>query len=77
MRARELAAAGVDPAVLVRLVEKGILVRLQWGLYALADTDWPAEQSLVEIAARAPRAVVSLVSALHLRGTTLQLPTCM
>ncbi len=74
VRARELAAAGVNPAALVRLVQKGAVRRLGRGLYALPDADAPAEQSLAEVAARAPRAVICLVSALQFHEVTLQTP---
>jgi predicted transcriptional regulator of viral defense system len=74
VRSRELTAAGVNPAVLVRLVKKGSVRRLSRGLYALADADAPAEQALAEVAALAPRAVVCLVSALQLHDMTLQTP---
>jgi predicted transcriptional regulator of viral defense system len=74
VRARELAAAGINPAVLARLVGAGAVRRLARGLYALADAEIPARQSLAEVAARAPKAVVCLVSALELHDLTLQMP---
>jgi predicted transcriptional regulator of viral defense system len=74
VRSRELTAAGVNPAVLVRLVEKGSVRRLSRGLYALANAEALADQALAEIAALAPRAVVCLVSALQLHDMTLQTP---
>lgn len=74
VRARELAAAGINPATLVRLCEKGAVRRLGRGLYALPDAEYSAHQSLAEIAARAPKAVVCLVSALQFHELTLQVP---
>lgn len=74
-RARDFRDAGIPPASIARLCEKGQLVRLARGLYQLADTeDIDAAHSLAEAARLAPHGVVALLSALQYHGLTTQLP---
>ena len=49
-RARDLEAAGVARAQLTRLVDRGALVRLARGLYALPGEPSPADEGLLIVA---------------------------
>lgn len=74
VRARDLAEAGIPRSYLSRLVERGLLARSSRGVYRLADADVTELHSLAEVALRAPRAVVCLLSALAVHELTTQLP---
>lgn len=74
MRLRDLAAQGVHPPTLARLVDQGTIIRPSRGLYELADAEISAEHGLAELARRVPRGVVCLISALQFHDITLQMP---
>lgn len=59
---------------LSRLVQNGQLVKVGRGLYALANNDFNETQSLLEVAVKAPKAVVCLLSALNFHNLTTQNP---
>ncbi|MDR7145184.1 putative transcriptional regulator of viral defense system [Rhizobium sp. BE258] len=61
-------------ATISRMERDGEVMRLARGLYQLPDAELDANHSLAEIAKRAPKAVVCLVSALNFHGLTDQLP---
>ncbi len=65
VRARDLDRLGAPRAYLTRLVERGELVRVGRGLYALPDRELSLHHSLAEVARRSPHAVVTLLSALR------------
>jgi predicted transcriptional regulator of viral defense system len=71
LRAREVAAHGIDRKYLTLLEREGEIERVSRGTYVLADADLTQHQSLAEAAARVPRGVVCLLSALlfHEIGT--------
>ena len=73
-RLAELRNAGVTAATVSRMERNGEVVRLARGLYQLPDAELDANHSLAEIAKRAPKAVICLVSALAFHGLTDQLP---
>ena len=75
MRRVELGAVGVHPETLARLVQDGTLSRVTRGLYRLSDADISASHELAEVAKRAPKGVICLVSALQFHGLTLQVPS--
>jgi predicted transcriptional regulator of viral defense system len=56
-------------------MREGILQRPSRGLYELAGAEMSAEHSLAEIALRAPKAVICLISALQFHGLTVQAPS--
>src|ERR1700722_3466765 len=60
---------------LVRLVEKGRLVRLGRGVYSLPDGRSTEHHSLAVVAKLAPRSVVCLLSALRFHELTTQQPS--
>lgn len=74
MRARDLAAAGIHPPTLARMVSDGALLRPARGLYELADAEVSAMHSFAEIGARVPHTIVCLVSALLVHDITLANP---
>jgi predicted transcriptional regulator of viral defense system len=74
MRARDLVHSGVSRARIYRLVDRGDLIRVGRGLYAPAFPEGQGRSSYVEIAQRAPSAVICLLSALAFHEITTQVP---
>jgi predicted transcriptional regulator of viral defense system len=74
VRARDLDAAGIPRAYLRRLCERGLLVRVDRGLYRLVDAPVTELHSLAEVAKRVPHATVCLLSALQVHGLTTEAP---
>jgi predicted transcriptional regulator of viral defense system len=73
-RLADLRAAGVTAATVTRMANDGEVVRLARGLYQLADAELHAQHSLAEAAARVPKGIICLTSALAFHGLTDQLP---
>ena len=73
-RARELEDIGVSAATISRAVRSGEILRLGRGVYSLPDSAPDTHESLIEIAKRAPKAVICLTSALAFHDLTDQLP---
>ena len=71
-RSRDLLKAGIGGSRLRRALREGQLQRLSRGVYARAGQPPGAHWSLREVAVRAPRAVVCLLSALAFHGITTQ-----
>lgn len=65
LRTRDLAPHGIRREWLVQLVERGLLTRLDKGLYTLPDADFGENQTLAEAAVRVPQGVVCLLSAIR------------
>lgn len=59
---------------LSRLVEEGLLEKVGYGLYCLADGDIHEAQSWIEVAAKVPKGVLCLLSALFFHELTTQIP---
>lgn len=57
-----------------RLVEEGLLERIGYGLYSLVHGDFNEAQSWVEVAAKVPKGVLCLLSALVFHELTTQNP---
>jgi len=74
LHARDVAALGVPTVVLTRLTRAGKLERTGRGIYTLAGEQGSAQRSLAEVALRAPRAVICLLSALNVHEVGTQLP---
>jgi predicted transcriptional regulator of viral defense system len=72
--ARELTAAGVPQRVVSRMAASGQLRRVGRGLYSGADAAPSVHQSVIEVAKRAPKAVVCLLSALEIHEVGVQAP---
>jgi predicted transcriptional regulator of viral defense system len=65
---------GLPRTYLARLVGDGLLEKVGYGLYSLADDDFTETQSWVEDAAKAPKGVLCLLSALVFHELTTQNP---
>lgn len=74
LRAKEAAAAGVDRSTLARLCERGVLERLERGLYGLPEAAVREHVDLEIVAKRVPQAVFCLLTALRLHGLGTQQP---
>jgi len=66
--------AGIHPRDLYALRDAGVLDAVSRGVYRLAEMPPLAEPDLVAVAARVPRAVIAVVSALHFHGLTNEIP---
>ena len=73
-RARDLNALGLERAQLGRLVDRGLLIRLSRGIYALADREPSEHEGLRVVAQRAPHAFFCLLTALRFHRLTTQAP---
>lgn len=73
-RARDLEDVGVSATAISRSVRSGEVLRLGRGLYGLPDSAPNTHETLIEVAKRAPKAVICLTSALAFHGLTDQLP---
>lgn len=71
VRPQDLQSAGIAPAYLQRLSEKGELLRVGRGVYMLPGAEISEHHSLAEAAKRCPQGVICLLSALrfHELGT--------
>jgi len=74
LRTHQALARGIHPATLYRLADEGQLIRLSRGLFRRADTPEFSNPDLAVVAAKAPDAVVCLISALAFHGITTQIP---
>jgi predicted transcriptional regulator of viral defense system len=74
MRTSQALTQGIHPAALYRLVADAQLTRLARGLYRLASAREFSNPDLAVVAAKAPHAVVCLISALAFHGITTQVP---
>lgn len=68
LRAGQLREAGISSATIAAAVEAGTLERVSRGIYRHVDSEWDEHESLSEIAARIPQAVIVLLSALNFHG---------
>lgn len=75
LRTRDLIALGVHTDALYSLRDSGRVVELGRGLYRLAEVGEAEYPDLAVVAARAPNAVVCLVSALSYHAITTQIPS--
>jgi predicted transcriptional regulator of viral defense system len=73
-RARDLKDIGISATTISRAVADGEIIRIGRGLYQLEDSEMDTHTALAEIAKRAPKAVICLVSALSFHGLTDQIP---
>ena len=74
LRVRDLIRQGIHPENLRRLCQRGALVRVQRGLYALPGADVTAQHSLAEASKLVPAGVVCLLSALRFHEMGTQSP---
>ena len=74
LHSRDLTAQALPTVVLSRLVAAGKLERVARGVYSLPERALSEHRSLAEVALRAPRGVVCLLSALRAHGIGTQAP---
>lgn len=74
IRPRDLEALGLPSVTLTRMVRKGLLTRVDRGLYALPDRRMSEHGALAEVARRHPQTIVCLLSALRVHDLTTQSP---
>ncbi len=74
LRARDAAALGLPTIALTRLVQSGELERVARGLYAIPDAAASEHRSLAEVASRARKGVICLLSALRFHEIGTQAP---
>src|SRR5690606_18503436 len=73
LRTREAIAAGIHPRTLYELRDTGVIEAVSRGVYRLAEAEWLGDPDLLAVAARVPRAVICLVSALVVHELTTQI----
>jgi predicted transcriptional regulator of viral defense system len=73
-RPRDLTRLGLRRQYVQRLAQRGALVRIARGLYAVPDAQISAHRSLAEVARAVPAGTVCLLSALRFHGLTTQAP---
>ncbi|MBU1239820.1 type IV toxin-antitoxin system AbiEi family antitoxin domain-containing protein [Myxococcota bacterium] len=74
LRARDLQRAGISRTYLTRLCDRGLLERVDRGLYRLVEGPVTENSSLADVISRAPHAVICLLSALQLHDMTSEAP---
>jgi predicted transcriptional regulator of viral defense system len=74
LRTSQAQRLGVHPRTLYRLRDAGEIEQLSRGVYRLSEMPLPSEPDLVAVAARVHKAVVCLISALHVHGLTTEIP---
>lgn len=74
VRPMDLAPLGIPRVALTRAVRRGQLERVGRGLYGLMARPVSAHSTLAEVARRAPKGVVCLLSALRFHDLTTQAP---
>ena len=74
LRARDVTQKGLPTITLTRLVQAGKLERIARGLYGLPGAPTSEHRSLAEVAARVPKGVVCLLSALRVHELGTQAP---
>lgn len=72
LRTRDVDSAGASRALLASLTEKGRLIKLGRGLYALPDRSASEYESFAEVATRSESGVLCLLSALRFHDLTTQ-----
>jgi len=74
LRTGQALRAGIHPRDLYTLREAGVLEAMSRGVYRLAELPPLVEPDLTAVAARVPKAVIAVVSALHFHGLTTDIP---
>lgn len=74
LRTGQVLEAGVHPRDLYALRDAGVLERVSRGVYRLTEMPPLSDPDLVTVAARVPKAVIALISALQFHGLTTEIP---
>lgn len=73
-RNKALLKQGLHQQQISRLVDKGLLLQVERGVYMNPDAQITESHDLAVVAARVPSAVICLISALRYHGMTTQMP---
>jgi predicted transcriptional regulator of viral defense system len=74
IRSKDVYGLGIPRNYLNRLVEKGLLRKVGWGLYTFPSSSATEYLSLIEAACKVPNGVICLLSALQFHKFTTQTP---
>jgi len=74
LRSAEAQKLGIHPQTINRMVERGLLIKENRGLYRLADREVETDPDLINVAKLVPNAVFCLLTALNFHEMTLQIP---
>lgn len=74
LRTTEAIAEGIHPRTLYQLRDSGVIEKVSRGVHRLAETEWSVDPDLLAVAARVPRGVICLTSALAVHELTTQIP---
>jgi predicted transcriptional regulator of viral defense system len=74
IRTAEALRNGIHPRTLYALRDTGVVEQISRGVYRLADMQPISNRDIITVAARVPRAVICLVSALAFHDITTQVP---
>ena len=74
VRPCDVEAIGIPRKYLSRLVERGLIERVGRGQYMAADAEWTQHHTLAQAAARVPRGILCLLTALRFHELTTELP---
>jgi predicted transcriptional regulator of viral defense system len=74
VRARDLVRQGFSRQRIMRLTQKGELVRVGRGLYSRPEADMTENHTLAQVCARVPHGVICMASALQFHNLTTQNP---
>ncbi len=74
IRTKDALAQGIQSRTLKTLVEKKELEQISRGVYRLADKEAVSDPDLFTVAARVPKGVICLISALSYHDMTTQIP---
>ena len=75
IRSKDLNGLGIPRNYLPRLVRRGLLQRVGWGLYSSANSRVTEHLSLLEATHKVPKGIICLLSALSFHGFTTQSPS--
>ena len=74
LRTGEAMKSGIHPRTLYELRDAGVIESVSRGVHRLAEREWSVDRNLLAVAARVPRAVICLASALAMHELTTQIP---
>ena len=74
LKTGEALSAGIHPRTLYEMQRMGIVEKLTWGLYRLADLPPLGNPDLVSVSLKVPNGVICLISALAYHEITTQVP---
>lgn len=73
-RTSDVTARGITRSYVQRALENGIIERVGYGLYRLAEDDLTEMSTVAEVVKRAPNVVICLLTALQYHQLTSELP---